>query len=123
MRMGPQLTLTVHGDGHRVILTVGGEVDVATAPQLRAKLVDLVQNGTGTVVVDLTPVAFMDSTGLGVLLAGHQRARARGHTIRVVCPEGLTLRALRLTGMATVFPVYGSLVEALGTQPAAADTD
>jgi anti-sigma B factor antagonist len=120
--MDPQLTLTVHRDGHGVVLRVGGEADLATAPQLHAKLVDLVENGTDSVVVDLTPVAFMDSTGLGVLLAGHRRARARGRTIRVVCPEGHTLRVLRLTGMATVFSVYSSLVEAVGTQPDDAHT-
>src|SRR6266498_2251857 len=115
--MDPQLTLTVHSDGHRAILSVGGEVDLATAPQLHAKLVDLVENGAGSVVVDLTPVAFMDSTGLGALLAGRRRADARGRTMLLVCPEGQVLRVLRLTGMATVFPVYSSLVEALDTQP------
>jgi anti-sigma B factor antagonist len=121
--MDPQLTLTVHRDGHGVVLRVGGEADLATAPQLHAKLVDLVENGTGSIVVDLTPVAFIDSTGLGALLAGHRRAHARGHTIRLVCPEGQTLRVLRLTGMDMVLPVYSSLVEALGAQPDDADTD
>ena len=121
--MEPQLTLTVHPNGQGAILSVGGEVDLATAPQLRAKLTDLVDNGTGSVVVDLTPVAFIDSTGLEALLAGRRRARARGHTIQLVCPEGQALRALRLTGIETVFPVHGSLVEALGAQPDGADAD
>ena len=52
--MGPQLTLTVHPNGQGVVLSVGGEVDLATAPQLRAKLVDLGDGGAGSVVVDLT---------------------------------------------------------------------
>ena len=56
----------------------------------------------GGVVVDLTPVVFMGSTGLSVLLAGHRRAQAHGHTIRLVCPEGPVLRVLRLTGMEKV---------------------
>jgi anti-sigma B factor antagonist len=121
--MDPQLTLTVHPDGQYVILSVGGEVDLATVPQLHAKLMDLVEDGVGSIVVDLTPVAFMDSTGLAALLAGHRRAHARGRTIRLVCPEGQVLRVLRLTGMTMVFPVYSSLVEALGTQPDDTDTD
>jgi anti-sigma B factor antagonist len=121
--MDPQLTLAVHADGDRMVLTVAGEVDLATAPQLRAKLTDLVDNGTGSVVVDLTPVAFIDSTGLEALLAGRQRAQARGHTIQLVCPEGQALRVLRLTGIETVFPVHGSLVEAVGAQPDGANAD
>jgi anti-sigma B factor antagonist len=119
--MDPQLTLTVHRDGHGVILSIDGEVDLATAPQLRAKLLDLVQDGTGSLVVDLTPVPFIDSTGLSALLAGYQRAAARGRTMRLVCPEGPVLRVFRLTGMEMVFPISSSLVEALGTQPDDAD--
>jgi anti-sigma B factor antagonist len=117
--MDPQLVFTVHPNGQGVILNVGGEVDLATAPQLQAKLVDLVNDGTGSVVVDLTPVAFMDSTGLSVLLAAHKRAQADGHSIRLACPAGPVLRVLQLTGMERVLPVYGSLAEAVAAQDAA----
>ena len=116
--MEPKLTLSVHRDGHRVVLSVGGEVDLATAPQLHAKLVDLVDDGVGSIVVDLTPVAFMDSTGLGVLLAAHRRAQAGGPAIRLVCPEGPVLRVLRLTGLVPVLSVHSSLAEAVGAQDA-----
>ena len=117
--MDPQLTLTVHPNGQGAILSVGGEVDLATAPQLHAKLMDLLEvKETGGVVVDLTPVGFMDSTGLSVLLAGHRRAQAHGHTIRLVCPEGQVLRVLRLIGLDEVLSVYGSLAEAVDAQDA-----
>jgi anti-sigma B factor antagonist len=117
--MEPQLTLTVQPNGHGAVLAVGGEVDLATAPQLRAKLVDLVEvDEARSIVVDLTPVAFMDSTGLGVLLAAHKRAQSRGRSIRLVCPEGQALRALRLTGLETVLSVHSSLVEAVAAQDA-----
>jgi anti-sigma B factor antagonist len=120
--MAPQLTLAVHPNGQGVILSVGGEVDLATAPQLHAKLADLVEVGeAGSVVVDLTPVGFMDSTGLTALLTAHRRARARGHTIRLVCPAGPVLRVLRLVGMEKVFSVYSSLAEAVAAQDADAD--
>ena len=117
--MEPQLTLTVRPNGQGAILCVGGEVDLATAPQLHAKLLELVEvKETGGVVVDLTQVVFMDSTGLSVLLAGHRRAQAHGHTMRLVCPEGQVLRVMRLTGMEKVLSVYGSLAEAVGAQDA-----
>jgi anti-sigma B factor antagonist len=119
--MAPQLTFTVHPNGDGVILTVCGEVDLATAPQLDAKLTDLVENGAGGVIVDLTPVAFMDSTGLTVLLAGRRRAHARGRSIQLVCPEGPVHRVLRITGVDTVLPVHSLLAEAVSAQTAAAD--
>jgi anti-sigma B factor antagonist len=120
--MGPQLTFTVHPNGQGVLLRVGGEVDLATSPQLHAKLVDLVEVGeASSVVVDLTPVAFMDSTGLGVLLAAHKRARANGGRVLFVCPEGPVLRVLRLTGMDKVLSIHGSLAEAMAAQDAHAD--
>jgi anti-sigma B factor antagonist len=120
--MGPQLTFTVHPNGQGVMLRVGGEVDLATSPQLHAKLVDLVEVGeAGSVVVDLTPVAFMDSTGLGVLLAAHKRARANGRRVLLVCPGGPVLRVLRLTGMDKVLSIHGSLAEAEAAQDAHAD--
>jgi anti-sigma B factor antagonist len=122
--MGSQLTFTVHPNGHGVVLRVGGEVDLSTSPQLHAKLVDLVEVGeAGSVVVDLTPVAFMDSTGLSVLLAAHKRARADGGSIRLVCPEGPVLRVLRLTGMDKVLSVYGSLAQAVAAQDTNASVD
>jgi anti-anti-sigma factor len=120
--MSPQLTFTVHPNGQGVILRVGGEVDLATSAQLHAKLVDLVEVGqAGSVVVDLTPVAFMDSTGLCVLLAAHKRARANGRRVLLVCPEGPVLRVLRLTGMDKVLSIHGSLAEAMAAQDAHAD--
>jgi anti-sigma B factor antagonist len=117
--MDPQLTLAVHSNGHGVILTVGGEVDLATAPQLHAKLVDLVEGGeAASILVDLTPVAFMDSTGLTVLLAAHKRAQAAGRSIRLVCPGGRVLRVLRVTGAEKILAIHGSLVEAMAAQDA-----
>jgi anti-sigma B factor antagonist len=120
--MGPQLTFTVHPNGQGVMLRVGGEVDLATSPQLHAKLVDLVEVGeASSVVVDLTPVAFMDSTGLSVLLAAHKRARANGGRVLLVCPGGPVLRVLRLTGIDKVITIHGSLAEAEAAQDAHAD--
>jgi anti-sigma B factor antagonist len=121
--MGPKLTLTVRPNGEGVVLSVGGEVDLATAPQLHAKLMDLLDVGeASSVVVDLTPVGFMDSTGLTVLLAARQHASARGRSVQLVCPEGPVLRVIRLTGVEKVLPVRSSLVEAVGAQPDGADT-
>lgn len=64
--------------GDWTVLHVSGEVDMATAPRLRQELVAAVGSHGPFVVVDLSRVAFVDSTGLGVLIGGLVRARRAG---------------------------------------------
>src|SRR3712207_211344 len=71
-----ELTLNHRKEGDRTVLEVGGEVDVYTAPKLREKLVELVGEGHYQIIVDMTKVEFLDSTGLGVLVGGLKIGRA-----------------------------------------------
>ena len=112
---------TVPRDGV-VVLTVRGDVDIATAPELRAGLRGLVEQYR-TVVVDLAGVGFMDSTGLGILVASRNRAVAAGHRLVVVKPQRIVRNALRLVQVDTVIDVYDTLDDALaGGSPAGAGT-
>ena len=98
-------------DGY-VVLSVRGDVDLATAPELRARLAGAVDE-FGAVVVDLGEVGFMDSTGLGVLVASHHRAGALGHRLVVARPQRIVKNALRLVQVDSVIDVYDSLDDAL----------
>ncbi len=69
--------------GDWVVLRVAGEIDLATAPHLRQTLVAEIRDDQPRVVVDLSGVDFVDSTGLGVLLGGLVRARRLGGDLRV----------------------------------------
>jgi anti-sigma B factor antagonist len=62
------LGIDVTDRGDWAVLAVRGEIDVATAPQLREELLELVSAGRKQIVVDLSGVDFLDSTGLGVLV-------------------------------------------------------
>ena len=71
------------------VLAVSGEVDVATAPRLREQLVQLVNQGSHHLVVDLEGVDFLDSTGLGVLVGALKRVRLQDGEAAVTA-SGLT---------------------------------
>ncbi len=89
-----------------VTVTVRGEVDVHTAPALRDRLAEVVSQGEDRVVVFLDDVAFMDSVGLGVLVAAHKAQRARGGRLEIVCGEPRVLRVLHLTGLHRVLTIH-----------------
>jgi anti-sigma B factor antagonist len=94
--------------GHRV-LEVGGEIDVYTAPQLRERLIALVESGDRRVVVDLANVEFLDSTGLGVLVGALKRLRGVDGEFSLVCAQERLLKIFRITGLDRVFTMYGSV--------------
>ena len=64
------------------VVDVHGEIDLDSAPALREQLTALVDGGAGTVVADLTNTSFIDSTGLAALVAGNNRAKAAGGSVR-----------------------------------------
>lgn len=95
------------------VLEVHGEADLYSAPALQDTLSTLIDAGGTAVVVDLTDVAFLDSTGLGVLVSARTRATERGQTLPVICEDGRILKLFRITGLESVFEIYPSLDAAL----------
>ena len=94
------------------VLFVSGEVDLATAPQLRQQLVDLVADGHRRIVVDMTGTEFLDSTGLGALVVGLKRLRAHDGEMRVVCTTPRVRKVFELTHVDRVLPLFESVDEA-----------
>ena len=111
-----ELSLNHRTEGGHTILDVAGEVDVYTAPKLREKLVELVGDGHHRLIVDMTKVEFLDSTGLGVLVGGLKRVRSHEGSLALVCDQERILKIFRITGLTKVFPIYDSLDEALQSE-------
>ena len=107
------LSLATKDEGDITVVEVGGEIDVYTAPKLREQLIELVSNGRYQLVVDMENVDFLDSTGLGVLVGGLKRVRAHDGSLRLVCTQERILKIFRITGLTKVFPIHGSVDEAL----------
>ncbi len=101
-------------DGARLLFKLRGSLDLATAPTVRAALSEATEKGTHDLVVDLTQLEFLDSTGLGVLIGAHRRAAEHGGSLRLVVPEGPILRLLNITGLIAVFAAYHTMEDAVG---------
>lgn len=101
------------GDGAK-ILRVHGELDLATGPVLGQRVRrPLFWTDVDRMIVDLSGVGFIDSTGTRTLMLSHAHAVALERDVRFVCPEGSVLRRLQVYGLAQRLPMYGSLEAAL----------
>jgi anti-sigma B factor antagonist len=103
----PEMELSIDAgehDGWQVV-TVTGEIDLYTAPTLRDALGSAVDGGADRVAVDLRPVGFMDSMGLGVLIGSRRRLTERGGAFALICEEGPVRRVLDVSGLTKVFDV------------------
>jgi anti-sigma B factor antagonist len=101
-------------EGEWSVIEVQGEVDMFTAPKLRECLVTAADQGQNQIVVDLSKVSFMDSTGLGTLVAGLKRVKENDGTLALVCSHRPVLRVLSITGLTNVFPIHETLDDVLG---------
>jgi anti-anti-sigma factor len=86
-------------DRDRLLVAPRGELDVATAEQMRVALLQQFDNGFAHVVADLRDVTFIDSTGIRVLWQAHQRSEQDGTRLSLIPGDGSVGRALQLTGL------------------------
>jgi anti-sigma B factor antagonist len=93
------------------VLDVAGEVDLSTAPGLRARIDELIRDGIRSLVVDLTDVGFMDSSGLSVLVSAMKRMEDADGRLAIVCTRDPVLKVFAITGLDRVFAIRGSLAE------------
>ncbi|GAA1132900.1 STAS domain-containing protein [Nocardioides aquiterrae] len=112
------LELSVEAGEASCVLRLSGELDVYTTARLRAALTQqLVDEGRVHVVVDLTGVTFLDSSGLGTLVRAQRQARGLRGSFAVVCGEGPVLRVMSLTGLTHVLRVHDTLEAATAELP------
>jgi anti-sigma B factor antagonist len=101
-----------HQAGDVTVVSVSGEVDMVSAPALRAAVnANLVDNGK--LVLDLSGVSFLGSAGLAVLVEAAQQSRSRAVAFGVVAADRAVTRPIVATGLGEVFDVHKTLDEAL----------
>jgi anti-sigma B factor antagonist len=111
-----RVELTVPFLGHAVV-ALQGELDLFTAPRFEEVLLKGIKHGARLVVVDLSEVTFVDSTGLGALIGAGKRLRGAEGSLDIVCPRGSIRRLLELTSLDSIIDIYASREEALSAAP------
>lgn len=110
--VGSAVQVVVERSDAAVVLGVSGEVDMLTAEELKAVVVEALDQRPAVVVIDLLGVGFIGSAGLAVLVEAQQRATE--HTrLRVVAAGSVTLRPLQITGLDVALEVYPTRAAAL----------
>ncbi len=95
------------------ILSLAGEVDVASAGRVRDSGLKLISDGVKYLIVDLSPTEFMDSTGLGTLVGLHKRIRESGGEVIVAVSQPRVKRLFEITGLTQVFRMFDDVAAAL----------
>ena len=107
-----ELEISVTAGPAHTLVAVAGECDLHTGRQLRDVLTSEVSRGVRRLILDLSGLSFMDSTGMQVLLSVRAVLTVRGGVLALVCPQPVVARILELTGADRVIPVYDTLQDA-----------
>ena len=97
------------------VVSVRGELDLSTAPELEGPLDQVLESGSGSVLIDLTSCEFIDSTGIALIVRAWQRLDSgeNGRALVICCQNDQVRRVLEITGLELSIPVHGSRDDAL----------
>ena len=112
--MEPEFEVRTAGVGNDgFVVSICGEADLHNAPEMERELLEVLQLGGNSVVVDFAEVGFIDSTVLGLLLRYQPRFRDRGGDLVLVSDDRRILRTLEITGLDRVFRIEQRLGDAV----------
>ena len=106
------IQVRVHAEADVCRVTVTGDIDLLSAPELKLALQDVVSRGCRHAVVDLTGVPYIDSSGYGALLSGVKHLRIVEGTLCLVGCSGTVRRMLEVTRLGTLFHICTTFDEA-----------
>ena len=121
--MPPDFAVTEHPiDEERHVLSVRGEIDLFTAPELKQVLAESIEAGRIRSIVDLTATTFLDSTALGVLIGAVKRLRSRSGALAIVNTDENIAKTFEITGLDQIFTILPTREEAVEAVGAAHDS-
>jgi anti-anti-sigma factor len=115
-----ELSISSSADGHGLLtIALAGEIDLATRDSLRQAITEAIGSGdVSRIIVDLDAVTFVDSSALGVLVAGWRRATETGKSLGLVNAHGTVRRVLDLTALWDLLGIEDTPTQAAPADPA-----
>jgi anti-sigma B factor antagonist len=107
-------TITTVGDHNGiVILHISGEVDLATSPELEGHVDRVLRSAPSVVIVDLSGVTFLGSTGIGLLLKAQEQAQQTNTDLLLAAAQRVVLRPIEISGLTAVFRIHHNVSQAV----------
>ncbi|HEU5160491.1 MAG TPA: STAS domain-containing protein [Streptosporangiaceae bacterium] len=111
------LEISTRQAGRHAVVALRGELDLAGAARLRDRLRTVCEDNKGRVVLDLTELRFVDSTGLSILVEYHEKARSAGGRLILLAPGASVVRILNITGLRERLAIRDRLEDAVDESP------
>ncbi|WP_455361381.1 STAS domain-containing protein [Streptomyces sp. SYSU K21746] len=115
--LGQHASVGAYTDNGWTVLEPAGEVDICFSPRIRAAVIGLLRDGHRHFVLDLRLASFLDSTGLGMIVAVTKRIRDHKGSLRIACADEWLLKVFRMGGLRHVYAFHGSAEEAISDTP------
>ncbi|MBN6888576.1 anti-sigma B factor antagonist [Cytobacillus horneckiae] len=103
------ININVNNNETLTEVTVNGEIDVYTAPKLKEELIPLSEKENVDMIVDLSGVSYMDSTGLGVFVGLFKNVRAHEGSFKIIGLSSRLQRLFEITGLADIIDISGKM--------------
>ncbi len=104
---------SITAGGDCAVLRIDGDIDAYAAPQIRDRVTGLTGNGTVHIIADLRGAGFLDSAGLGALVASRRELRARGGSLTVVASSDRILQTMQIAGVSDAFALRSRVPDAM----------
>lgn len=101
------MELSVHQHADVNVITMRGQLRLGDpVDSLRDAMANIVENGSGKIVLSLAEVPMIDSSGIGVIVKGFTSAKQRGGAVKLVSPSKMAMQTLKIVGLLSMFEVY-----------------
>lgn len=109
------MQINVRNENNVPVVDLTGEVDAYTSARFREAIIELIESGAASLVINMERVEYIDSSGLGALVGGLKRASEREGKIVIVCSNPQIRKVFEITGLEKVFHLFTSEQDAVGS--------
>jgi anti-anti-sigma factor len=109
------LTVTVENVDDVPVIRAVGELEIATVPDMRAKVMEVTERRPRAILFDFRRLSYLDSSGLGILVSARKRLAVHEGEVVIITTQSAVLKALSLSGLDQIMRIYASEEEYFGS--------